>query len=562
MIISFLNSFSKKEKSNILILQILLIFTSFIEIFSVASIYPLISVITGNNSDSIFISLFETIMTFLYLEFNEINIIFFTLFCLVSSNLANIILYKYSTTFAFEIGANITNKLLIKYLTQNLNFFNNKNSSLITKNVIQETDRFTSNILLPLLNINTKLFFILFILIFYLIIDIKSTFLLIIAFIISYGLIYWLKFKKLKDNSNAISKNLGFQYSLIKEILSGIREIIIGSYQKPFSKNFSKYSLRLAKAKSSNQIIAQVPRYLLEIFAFSLILFIIFYQFFFLNFNSKNFNELLPLFSLYIFTGYRILPAFQIIFNSLSSIIGNIDSLKIIKEVNYKDDDSLKKNANTFTSNEIVVKNLNFKYGNKSIFKKFSINLEENSKIFISGNSGSGKSTLIDIITGLTEIDDNTIEIGKLEINKNKALIRNNICLVPQNSIFIDDSIASNIDILGYFDSKFNETEINNALIKSCMHRKVNSFKNGIYEKIGGNSGNLLSKGEMQRLAITRCFFENKRIIVLDETTSNIDSATELEIIKNLINLKNSTVLFISHRTENKKFFEKHLEIK
>ena len=123
--------------------------------------------------------------------------------------------------------------------------------------------------------------------------------------------------------------------------------------------------------------------------------------------------------------------------------------------------------------------------------------------------------------------------------------LRRSIAVVPQDTVLFHESIGYNIQ---YGDLDASWDEVVEAAKKAKIHDTIMSFPEG-YETVVGERGLKLSGGEKQRVAIARAILKNAPILLCDEPTSSLDSATEMDIMKNLKDIgKNTTTILIAHR--------------
>ncbi len=190
--------------------------------------------------------------------------------------------------------------------------------------------------------------------------------------------------------------------------------------------------------------------------------------------------------------------------------------------------------------------NISFTYANnKSVIKDFSLDIPAGQRVALVGTSGAGKSTLMNILLGFYEHQRGSITLDGQEITDlNKQWYRNQIGMVFQDNPMFDGSIRSNLTL----DRNYDETELWAALEQAQAGEFVKSLPDTLDTRIG-TKGLKLSGGQRQRLAIARVILRNPSIVLLDEATSSLDSATEVQIQEAMDNLlKNRTSITIAHR--------------
>jgi len=198
------------------------------------------------------------------------------------------------------------------------------------------------------------------------------------------------------------------------------------------------------------------------------------------------------------------------------------------------------------SNGEIEFKDVNFSYHHKKILSDFNLKVGKNQKVAIVGTSGSGKSTIIKLLYRLYDIQGGQILIDGKDINDVKQeSIRAELSIVPQECVLFNDTIYNNIAF-----SKPNASDA--EILKAIKFAQLDKFIKGLPNReqtIVGERGVKLSGGEKQRVSIARAILANKKVLVLDEATSSLDSQTEHEIQKDLKGLlKGKTSLIIAHR--------------
>ena len=195
----------------------------------------------------------------------------------------------------------------------------------------------------------------------------------------------------------------------------------------------------------------------------------------------------------------------------------------------------------------VVVENLSFSYiEDRQVLKNISFEIPPGKKVAVVGPSGAGKSTLSRLLFRFYEADSGHILIDNQDISEvTQASLRENIGIVPQDTVLFNQSIFDNIH---YANHDATLEDVQNAAKIANIHEFITSLPNG-YDTIVGERGLKLSGGEKQRVAIARVILKNPRILVFDEATSSLDSRSEQSILSSLKQVAmQHTTLVIAHR--------------
>ncbi len=190
--------------------------------------------------------------------------------------------------------------------------------------------------------------------------------------------------------------------------------------------------------------------------------------------------------------------------------------------------------------------NMSFKYYKRPLFKGFNLQINRNEKVALVGHSGCGKTTLMKLLYRLYDVNSGAILIDGEDIRDfRQESLRSELSIVPQECVLFDDTIYNNIAF-----SKPNATR--KEVFDALRFAQLDAFVRSLPLKehtIVGERGVKLSGGEKQRVSIARAILANRKILVLDEATSSLDSHTEHEIQRDLQRLmQGRTSIIIAHR--------------
>lgn len=197
----------------------------------------------------------------------------------------------------------------------------------------------------------------------------------------------------------------------------------------------------------------------------------------------------------------------------------------------------------------IEYREVSFKYTTSSnmVLENISFTIEKNTMVALVGSSGSGKSTIASLLPRFYEPTTGSIYINGLNIKKlSLKSLRNNISIVPQESILFDGTIQENITYGSV--GEISEARLEHALKTAHVSEFVVMLRDGLNTQVG-ERGIKLSGGQQQRISIARAIYKDAPILILDEATSALDAISENHIqaaIENLLNQR--TTIVIAHR--------------
>jgi subfamily B ATP-binding cassette protein MsbA len=179
------------------------------------------------------------------------------------------------------------------------------------------------------------------------------------------------------------------------------------------------------------------------------------------------------------------------------------------------------------------------------ILKDINLRIDKNEVLAIVGESGVGKTTLVNLIPRFYDVSKGCIEVDGIDIrDATLNSLRLNIALVTQDVILFNDTIKNNICYGDDQDMDRIEEVARMAYSQDFIAKLPKQYDTSVGEK-----GARLSGGQKQRIAIARALYKDTPILILDEATSSLDTASEVEVQKALDNLiKGRTTIVIAHR--------------
>ena len=551
MTIKKINSISKNYYNHkILIIILFSILTTCMEMIGIGSVIPLLTSLSADNN------IFEKV-NFIKFNFNfdNNNSIYFFLSIVISVFIIkNIFVYffnLYQAKYLFSFYNFLMKEFLNIYLKQPYDFHLNRNSAILMRNIRKETSGFINGLKNILIIINETLILIA-IIFFLLYFNYQITIILIALVSIVAFLFNKIISKKSIEYGKIHQFHDGKLNQTLHESFGSLKDIYLYNRSDNFLQRFIGHAEISKKVGIYTSIISSLPRHWLEIIFIISLTSIVLYSSYVLN----DLNSALPLAGLFAISGIRLMPAvnkiigsYQQINLSKASITLVYEELKLKKNILVEKTEKFNEKKNEFKS--LLIKNLSFKYSNidKFIFENVNFEIKKNSLIGFVGASGSGKTTLIDCLLGLLPPTSGKILFNNQNIYNDLKNWQSNIGYVPQNIYLMDASIQENIAI-GINKRFIDIDRINLSLKLSNLDEFIKSLPDGLSTNVG-EKGVKISGGQRQRIGIARALYNNPQILVLDEATNALDTATEekfLNLINELKNQQNLTVVMITHR--------------
>lgn len=211
-----------------------------------------------------------------------------------------------------------------------------------------------------------------------------------------------------------------------------------------------------------------------------------------------------------------------------------------LEEEDFCDNNLSQKERTEFYKNasvNIEFKDVSFSYGERKILQDVNFKINAGEKIAIVGENGSGKTTLINLLLRFIKPTNGTIDICNLDISKiGIEQYRELFGVVTQSPTLFDATIADNLTL-------FDKYLLSDNILSSPLLKFVKLLDKGLESRVG-NKSSFLSGGEKQKIVLVRAIIANKKILVLDEPTSNYDKDSE-ELFNEMIKTGNRNQIFI-----------------
>jgi ABC-type multidrug transport system fused ATPase/permease subunit len=542
---------SPRRRWQFAVLLILMVFASFAEMISIGAVLPFLAVLTSPErvfehraSQSIIHILGLTQPNQLLLALT----IAFGLAAIFAGSMRLILLWA-STRLSFATGSDLSISIYRRTLYQPYAVHVARNSSEIINGISGKANAIIYSTILPILTLASSSVMLVAILLALLSIDPLIALVAFGGFGILYTLITSITRARKILNSSYIARESTQVIKSLQEGLGGIRDVLIDGTQKTYCQIYHNADLRLRRAQGDNQYISQAPRYLMEALGMILIAMLAYA----LAQQSDGIAQAIPILGAFSLGAQRLLPVMQQAYFAWSSIQGGQASLQDALELLEQ---RLPDYANQPSAHplpfqyHIKLRQLSFSYNQQapSVFNNLNLTITKGSRVGFIGASGSGKSTLLDILMGLLQVTEGSLEIdGQVIFPGNNRAWQAHIAHVPQAIFLADSTVEENI-AFGVPRNQIDPIRVRQAALQAQIADSIEGWPEQ-YQTFVGERGVRLSGGQRQRIGIARALYKQADVIIFDEATSALDNETEREVMHALESLsKDLTLLIIAHR--------------
>jgi len=578
---------SKEDQKSGVRLLALVTLMGFLEAAGIASVMPFLAII-GNPNIVDQNQFLNGLYVFLYTNFYWVENVgrflivlglFAFVFTLIVAFLRILTLFKMNKYIEMS-RHNLSKNILKVYLEQSYEFFLDRHSAELTKNMLSEVDQVVIEVLRPVIQMISYIS-VLIAIVSLLIWNNPILALSAISVMTTlYLVVYYSLRKKLSFYGDLTVASNKYRFKSAIEAIGGIKGIKLSGVESLYLENFSKYSSDFTRSTYHYQIYNQMPKHLLEAIAFGgIILLSIIFMWSDDGLNNSGLGQVLPILGLYAFATYRAQPALSAIYSGITGLrygaaaVSNLsfelhNKLKIsiqpegdfskklidvggIKYTHYPSKSNFDLNERIEPQSIIQLNGLTYRFPNaeKNTIQNINFDINAGSCIGIIGGSGAGKTTLVDIILGLLKPEQGSISVDNVVINENNNLAWQK-CLgyVPQEMFLIDATIMENI-AFGVPKNKINKKKVIKSAEMAHIHDFItNELPEGYLTEVG-ERGVRVSGGQRQRISIARALYNDPSLLIFDEATSALDPVTEKSVIKTIRSLSGKkTVIIVAHK--------------
>jgi ABC-type multidrug transport system fused ATPase/permease subunit len=545
---------SREERTKAAFVLLMILLSALLDMLGVASIMPFMAVLANPEvveTNAVLNAAFESAHLigvtnseqFIFL----IGVLVFVM--LVVSLLVKALTIWVQTRFVFMREYSIGRRLVEGYLNQPYSWFLTRNSADLGKNILSEVAQVITYALGPIANILASGAIVTALLTLLIIVDVKLALTIGLILGTAYGLIFKFNGKLLKRiGSERVAANEA-RFIALNEGFGAAKEVKVSNLEHVYLERFAVPAETYSRHLSTATIIANIPRFVLELIAFGGLLLVVLY----LMAKSGDFASAIPVITLYAFAGYRLMPSLQQLYSSATQLrfAGSaLDALILeLKEMQPPEESAHQREV--ILSDAIELTDVSYRYptAEKAAIRDVSLSIPAKSKVGFVGPTGGGKTTSVDLILGLLKPSNGKLEVdGQVIGAENRRAWQSTIGYVPQQIYLVDDTIAANI-AFGIPESEIDFEAVERVAKIADLHDFVCDKLPQKYLTKVGERGVRLSGGQRQRIGIARALYLKPQVLILDEATSALDNLTEQAVMEAVHALTDEiTVIMIAHR--------------
>ncbi len=448
--------------------------------------------------------------------------------------------------FVFRLQADLSQRLFAGYLRQPYAFHLQRNSAQLIRNVIGQVGLLVT-VSRQVIILLTEVMLLAGISVVLLTVEPVGAILVVSTM----GLAGWM-FTRLTSRhilrwGEALQLHEGLRIQHLQQGIGGAKDVKLLGREREFLDQYWQHNSGSARVSVHQATISALPRLALEFLAVAglgtLVIVMIG--------QHKPLETLIPTLGVFAAAAFRLMPSFNRVTEAVGCVLYSVpvihnlhDEICLLEEIQSPPP----RRAAPFATS-LTLQHISFRYAGAEVdaLHDVSLSIPRGAAVGFVGGSGAGKSTLVDILLGLLRADSGTVCADGIDIQTNVRGWQDQVGYVPQTIFLTDDTLRRNV-AFGLSDAEIDDAAVARAIRAAQLDRLVDDLPEGLETRVG-ERGVRLSGGQRQRIGIARALYHDPAVLVLDEATSSLDTATERDVMDAVRALRGEkTLIIVAHR--------------
>lgn len=544
---------NSRQRLKVYALQMLFFISALAQIATIGSIAPFIAIITAPElveTHPVYRTIYDFSTASSFYEFLIMYGVAVCFVILIGNFISSVVIW-FSFRVSVSIGSQLQRRLFNLYMANQYIYFMKHSPGYMINKINGQVPRMIYMVMQPSLQLVSQFLIVALIIITLFVVDPLLSIISGLVVGAIYYLIYMIVRKKTVDAGKVVTNVNRQKLEILQESIRGIRDVKLMHIESWYENRLDRTTRKGLTASSYIALAGDLPRFIVETIVFLAIISLALYMLI----QQGNETSVVSTLSFYAMAGYKILPAAQGIYKSITTLKAHG---KVVWDVSEEFDDALssatqkdKRAVERLNLEQTLsVKNISYTYPRESApaIHNMSFDVKANSLVAFVGGSGAGKTTVANLVCGLLTTNEGEIEIDNTPLDATSLKRwQHSIGYVPQNIFMINDTVTKNITF-GVPEKEIELDKVYLAAKRANIHDFIEQMSDG-YDTTIGENGELLSGGQRQRLAIARALYREPSLLIMDEATSALDNITERNILKEIRALSESmTIIMIAHR--------------
>jgi len=449
--------------------------------------------------------------------------------------------------FVFGVQVQLSQRLFATYLRQPYTFHLQRNSAQLIRNATGEVSIFAFQGILPCLVLLTEAM--VFVGLCGLLLAVEPLGTIVAVSVL--GSAAWvfnsLTRAKITRWGKARQHHDGLRIQYLQEGLGGAKDVKLLGRESDFLEQYRLHNAESARVGQFLATLNQMPRLWLELLAVGGLAILVVSMLA----QGRALEALLPAVGLFAVAAFRLMPSVSRVLNAVHSLryaMPVFDTLHAELQLAAPEAAGARPPVPPFRS-AVELRNVTYTYpgAHTTALHDVSLVIRRGEAVGLIGGSGAGKSTLVDILLGLLSPDHGEVRADGEDIQQSIRNWQDQIGYVPQTIYLTDDTLRRNV-AFGLSNSQIDSEAVWRSIRAAQLEELVDSLPEGL-ETMVGERGVRLSGGQRQRIGIARALYHDPAVLVLDEATSSLDTATERGVMQAVRALQSTkTIIIVAHR--------------